>query len=158
MSTPLYRIVLLFLLAAVHQHPVTSFAPAQTTTAGAPLLYQKCHQPKMKKKSVQLNAASSLVSAVASSPLGSIAILAGIVLVHESGHYLAARLFKVQVEEFSIGIGPKLFGFKAFGDEFNLRALPLGGEVRLSSEIHGATYASEHMCLTLYISRFFLYL
>jgi membrane-associated protease RseP (regulator of RpoE activity) len=56
--------------------------------------------------------------------------LAGIVLVHESGHYIAARSFNITVDEFSIGFGPKLGGFEALGNDFNLRALPLGGYVR----------------------------
>ena len=64
------------------------------------------------------------------SPFGSLSILAGIVLVHEAGHYLAARSFGIEVEEFSIGFGPRLFGFEAFGNEFNLRAFPLGGYVK----------------------------
>jgi membrane-associated protease RseP (regulator of RpoE activity) len=46
------------------------------------------------------------------------------------------------VEEFSVGIGPKLLGFKAFGDEFNLRALPLGGYVRFP-ENYNATQVYE---------------
>ena len=71
----------------------------------------------------------SIVAAVAS-PFGAIGVLAFIVLFHELGHYLAARYFGITVEEFSIGFGPKLFGFTKFGNEFNLRALPLGGYVR----------------------------
>jgi len=74
----------------------------------------------------QLNA----VPGLSSSPLGALAVLAGIVVIHESGHYLAARTFNISVEEFSIGFGPKLLGFEKFGNEFNLRALPLGGYVR----------------------------
>ena len=69
------------------------------------------------------------------SPLGSLAVLAGVVIVHEAGHFLAARNFGVKINEFSVGFGPKLFGFKALkskreGDEgvqFSVRALPLGG-------------------------------
>ena len=76
--------------------------------------------------SSQLNALPGL----SSDPLGALAVLAGIVLVHESGHYLAARAFNISVEEFSIGFGPKILGFEKFGNEFNLRALPLGGYVR----------------------------
>lgn len=82
-----------------------------------------------------LAASSSILS-----PLGSLAILAFIVLVHESGHFLAAKKLNIKVEEFSIGFGPKLIGFKrAAGrnsnnedeaEEFNLRAIPLGGYVR----------------------------
>lgn len=73
---------------------------------------------------------ASPLSILPTSPLGSIAILVAIVLVHESGHYLAARKFGIKVEEFSVGVGPKIFGFEAFGNQFNLRALPLGGYVR----------------------------
>jgi membrane-associated protease RseP (regulator of RpoE activity) len=62
--------------------------------------------------------------------------------VHESGHYLAARSFGIEVEEFSIGVGPKLFGFRAFGDEFNLRAIPLGGYVRFP-ENYNSTLVRE---------------
>jgi membrane-associated protease RseP (regulator of RpoE activity) len=74
--------------------------------------------------------ASPFLTAIASSPAGALLVLAGIVVVHESGHYLAARSFGIKVEEFSVGFGPKLLGFNAFGNEFNLRAVPLGGYVR----------------------------
>jgi len=76
--------------------------------------------------------ASSLTSALASSvsSAGALAVLAGIILVHESGHYLAARTFGIEVEEFSVGFGPKIAGVELFGNAFNLRFLPLGGYVR----------------------------
>ena len=80
--------------------------------------------------------------AIASSPVGAIVVLAGIVLVHESGHYLAARAFNISVEEFSIGFGPKLLGFEALGNSFNLRALPLGGYVKFP-ENYNATLVQE---------------
>lgn len=72
----------------------------------------------------------SPLTTIASSPVGAITLLAGIVLIHEAGHYLAARSFNISVLEFSIGFGPKIVGFEALGNEFNLRALPLGGFVR----------------------------
>ena len=50
---------------------------------------------------------------------------------------MAARTFNITVEEFSIGFGPKLAGFEAFGNEFNLRALPLGGYVRFPENYDG---------------------
>jgi len=82
-------------------------------------------------RETSLQAIPSALVSLASSPLGSLLVLAGIVLVHESGHYLAARSFGIEVEEFSIGVGPKIFGFRGLnGDEFNLRAIPLGGYVR----------------------------
>ena len=81
----------------------------------------------------QLNA----LPALSSSPIGALAVLAGIVVVHEGGHYLAARSFNITVEEFSVGFGPKVAGFDAFGNEFNLRALPLGGFVRFPENYDG---------------------
>jgi membrane-associated protease RseP (regulator of RpoE activity) len=93
--------------------PVPTKTPVATTTTTS-------------SSSSQLNALPGL----SSDPLGALAVLAGIVIVHESGHYLAARTFNISVEEFSIGFGPKIFGFEKFGNEFNLRALPLGGYVR----------------------------
>lgn len=87
-------------------------------------------------KSPTALSAGSLV-AMAGSPLGAISVLAGVVLIHELGHYSSAKTFGINVEEFSVGVGPKIFGFKAFGDEFNLRLLPLGGYVRFPENYNG---------------------
>jgi membrane-associated protease RseP (regulator of RpoE activity) len=76
------------------------------------------------------------------SPIGSILILATIVLIHESGHFLAAKRFGIAVEEFSIGFGPKILGFVAGQDEFNLRWIPLGGYVRFP-ENYNTTLARD---------------
>mmetsp|Transcript_3259 Transcript_3259/g.4852 ORF Transcript_3259/g.4852 Transcript_3259/m.4852 type:complete len:530 (-) Transcript_3259:147-1736(-) len=65
------------------------------------------------------------------SQLGSISVLAVVIIVHEAGHYLAAKtLFQMKVDEFSIGLGPKLLGFNKWGNDFSLRAIPLGGYVK----------------------------
>ena len=58
-----------------------------------------------------------------------ILLLAILVVVHEFGHFIAARLMKIEVREFSVGFGPKLFGWKSRKDEptFAVRAVPLGG-------------------------------
>lgn len=54
-----------------------------------------------------------------------------LILIHELGHFLAARKYGVVVEEFSIGFGPRLFN-RQFGDtRYSLAAIPLGGFVRL---------------------------
>ena len=87
----------------------------------------------MPPTTTQLNALPSLSGA----PVGAVAVLAGIVVIHEAGHYLAARSFNITVEEFSVGFGPKVFGFDAFGNDFNLRALPLGGYVRFPENYDG---------------------
>ena len=48
-------------------------------------------------------------------------------LVHELGHFLAARRCGIRVEEFSIGFGPALFSRERNGTRFTLRLVPLGG-------------------------------
>ncbi|MBQ6906503.1 MAG: site-2 protease family protein [Clostridia bacterium] len=57
-----------------------------------------------------------------------------LVLVHELGHYITARMFGVGVHEFSIGMGPRLFGWKGKVNPFNVRLLPIGGYVSLVGE------------------------
>ena len=61
-----------------------------------------------------------------------IVILIGVlVFVHEFGHYVAARIFHVKVLTFSIGFGPRLFGFERGGTSWDVRLLPLGGYVQM---------------------------
>ena len=57
-----------------------------------------------------------------------------VIFVHELGHFLAARWAGAKVEVFSIGIGPKLFGWTRGGTVFQVAALPLGGYVKLAGE------------------------
>lgn len=61
-----------------------------------------------------------------------IAILVGLI-VHELGHFVFARLFKVNVKEFSIGIGPKLFSKKYKGTTYAFRPLPVMAYVMIDS-------------------------
>jgi len=56
-----------------------------------------------------------------------IIILCIIVIAHELGHLLVAKLNGIEVKEFDIGFGPKIFGIKKGGTEYCLRAIPLGG-------------------------------
>ena len=65
-------------------------------------------------------------------------VLIGImVLVHEFGHFLLAKLFRVRVEAFSLGFGPRLFGFKYGETDYKVCLLPLGGFVKMTGEIPG---------------------
>lgn len=57
-------------------------------------------------------------------------ILGVIVISHEFGHFLVAKKNGIHVVEFSIGFGPKLFGFTKNETEYTLRLLPLGGACR----------------------------
>ncbi len=56
-----------------------------------------------------------------------IVMLGFIVMMHEFGHYLVGRICGIGIVEFSIGMGPKIFGFKRKGIQYSLRAIPLGG-------------------------------
>ncbi len=64
-------------------------------------------------------------------------ILAILVLVHELGHFLAARLIGIPVHEFSLGFGHRLYSTKKNGVEYSLRMIPLGGFVRMAGEEPG---------------------
>lgn len=56
--------------------------------------------------------------------------------MHEFGHFIVARLFKIRVEEFFIGLpGPKLIRFKKNGTTYGITAIPFGGYVRLYGEL-----------------------
>ncbi len=61
--------------------------------------------------------------------LTALAILAGLIVVHESGHFLAARWQGIRVSGFSIGFGPALLQRRRGGVLYALRAIPLGGFV-----------------------------
>jgi regulator of sigma E protease len=63
-------------------------------------------------------------------------VLSVLVLIHELGHYLVARIIGVKVEEFGFGLPPKLFGkkFKWAENEWSINWLPIGGFVRLAGE------------------------
>jgi len=57
-----------------------------------------------------------------------------IVIVHELGHFTAAKLLNIKVLEFSLFMGPKLFAFQKGETQYTLRLIPLGGYVRMEGE------------------------
>jgi len=63
-----------------------------------------------------------------------ILLLFVIVVIHEFGHLIAAKIFGVYCGEFSFGMGPKLFSFKGKETTYSLRAFPLGGFVSMAGE------------------------
>ena len=63
-----------------------------------------------------------------------VVVLGLLVLIHEFGHFAAAKLFGVRVETFSIGFGKRLLGFKRGDTDYRISALPLGGYVKMSGE------------------------
>lgn len=61
-------------------------------------------------------------------------MLGVLITIHELGHFLVAKMFKVYVFEFAIGFGPKVFRKKKGETFYSLRALPLGGYVAMMGE------------------------
>src|SRR5437763_3366743 len=72
------------------------------------------------------NAASSIIIALP--------ILGVIIVIHELGHFLVAKFFKIRVETFSVGFGPRLFGFRRGETDYRISAFPLGGYVKMAGE------------------------
>jgi len=70
-----------------------------------------------------------------------IVVLGILVLIHETGHFLAAKISNIKVDEFAIGFGPKLISKKIGETEYMLKLLPLGGYVKIMGE--GDEYFEE---------------
>jgi len=66
----------------------------------------------------------------------SVLVFGFLIFIHEFGHYITARIFKVKINEFSIGMGPKLVWFdsKKTGIRYALSMLPIGGYVAMEGE------------------------
>jgi len=64
-------------------------------------------------------------------------LLAIMIVVHELGHFWAAVAVGIRVETFSIGFGPRLFGFRRGDTDFRLSLIPLGGYVRMLGDQPG---------------------
>jgi regulator of sigma E protease len=63
-----------------------------------------------------------------------IVVLCAMVVIHEFGHFIVAKLLGIPAEVFSVGFGPRLFGFKLGETDFRFSAIPLGGYVRFKGE------------------------
>jgi regulator of sigma E protease len=63
-----------------------------------------------------------------------IAVFVAIVMIHELGHYVFAKVFDVQVLEFAIGFGPAIWKRRGRETVFRINIFPIGGYVRLAGE------------------------
>jgi regulator of sigma E protease len=75
--------------------------------------------------------------------LGFIFILGSAVVLHEFGHFIVAKLFKIRVETFSVGFGPRIFGKKWGHTDYRFSAIPLGGYVKLGGDESNAPLEGE---------------
>jgi regulator of sigma E protease len=66
--------------------------------------------------------------------LSFLVVILGLVIAHELGHFIAARVKGVRVVEFGIGLPPRLFGVKRGDTMYSVNAFPLGGFVKLAGE------------------------
>src|SRR6201985_1594995 len=63
-----------------------------------------------------------------------VGVLGFMILIHEFGHYAVAKLLGVMVEQFAIGFGKRLIGFRRGETDYRINAIPLGGYVKMSGE------------------------
>ena len=72
-----------------------------------------------------------------------IIVISLVVVTHEFGHYIIAKLLGIQVTDFSVGLGPKLFGFKdKSGTHWKLCAIPLGGYIKFYGDADAGSVTS----------------
>lgn len=88
--------------------------------------------------------------------VGGLAVIVSLflfVMIHEAGHFLAAKLTKMKVTEFFFGFGPRLLSFRGGETEYGIKAIPAGGYVRIigmnpMEEVDpadvGRTYREKH--------------
>ncbi|MFR9068718.1 MAG: site-2 protease family protein [Faecalibacterium prausnitzii] len=80
--------------------------------------------------------------------LAALLVFSAVIAIHEFGHFTVAKLCGIQVNEFSIGMGPVLSKKNHKGTQYSLRALPVGGFVALEGEESPESQQAEaaHSC------------
>jgi len=73
-----------------------------------------------------------------------IAVLVVLIVVHELGHFIVAKLFKIRVDEFGVGYPPRAFTIGKYkGTTYTINWLPFGGFVRIFGERHDESYTQQ---------------
>ncbi|MGH9578199.1 MAG: RIP metalloprotease RseP, partial [Terriglobales bacterium] len=75
-----------------------------------------------------------MIENLPSNALAVVVVLGVMIVIHEFGHYAAAKYFGVRVEVFSVGFGKRLLGFKRGDTDYRISLIPLGGYVKMSGE------------------------
>lgn len=68
-------------------------------------------------------------------------LLGFLIFIHEGGHFLAAKFFKVKVEKFSIGFGPRIFSKQGKETTYSISLIPFGGYVQMAGEMERSNEA-----------------
>ena len=78
-----------------------------------------------------------------------IVIFSAIILFHELGHFLFAKLNKIVVTEFSLGMGPRLYSFEKGDTRYSLKLLPIGGSCAMLGTANTMSALSESLGMSL---------
>jgi regulator of sigma E protease len=70
-------------------------------------------------------------------------VLGVVIILHELGHFLVALYFKIRIETFSVGFGPRLIGFRRGDTDYRISAFPLGGYVKMAGDTPSETLTGE---------------
>jgi regulator of sigma E protease len=84
-----------------------------------------------------------MIGNVVSDILIALVVLGVIIVIHELGHFLVAKLFKIRVETFSVGMGPRLIGYRRGETDYRISMFPVGGYVKMSGENPGDTVTGD---------------
>jgi len=74
------------------------------------------------------------MTAIVENILWLLVLIGVMIMIHEMGHFWAARLFHVRVESFSLGFGPRLFGFRRGDTDYRVSAILIGGYVKMAGD------------------------
>src|ERR1041385_9528168 len=82
-----------------------------------------------------------MIETATSSIFVALIVLGVIIVIRDFGHFAVAKLFKIRVETFSVGFGPRLVGFRRGDTDYRVSALPLGGYVKMAGENIGEEHS-----------------
>src|SRR5438093_4662810 len=84
-----------------------------------------------------------MIGSIASNIVIALIVLSVIIVIHELGHFLVAKFFRIKVETFSVGFGPRLFGVTVGETDYRVSAFLLGGYVKMAGETPTDTITGE---------------
>src|SRR6267142_993356 len=84
-----------------------------------------------------------MMGSVLSNIVVALLVLSIIIVIHELGHFLVAKFFKIKVETFSVGFGPRIVGFRRGDTDYRVSAFLLGGYVKMAGETPTDTITGE---------------